>query len=186
MPMEWMPLQLFSAHLFNYFANTLSSRKCWENPIFSRKNVKKSLKLKNEGEKRGEADRPWRQDLLNWPSPESQLKQCSSTNAALLFQLALHTFNVSNGQFLPELPTNTAATPNTCPCPPPTIPQRWYSSKTPFLQRNAFRIRDWWNPFVLMSKCQIHRDKLENAIKINVLNSCLMGSDLTTHFYEKS
>ena len=37
-----------------------------------------------------------------------------------------------------------------------------------------------------MSKCQIHRDKLENAIKINVLNSCLMGSDLTTHFYEKS
>ena len=30
-----------------------------------------------------------------------------------------------------------------------------------------------------MSKFQIHRDKLEKAIKINVLNSCLMGSDLT-------
>ena len=57
----------------------------WENPIFFRKNDEKSLKLKNEGEKRGEADRPWRQDLLNWPSPESWLKQCSSTNAALLF-----------------------------------------------------------------------------------------------------
>lgn len=66
--------------------------------------AEKSLKLKNGREKRGEADRrpPMKARLvpLAKSGESAEEVQCSSTNAALSFELELHTFNISNGQFL--------------------------------------------------------------------------------------
>ena len=73
-----------------------------ENWKFSRKNGEKSLKLKNEGEKRGEADRPWtcstgQARRVSWSSVTPQTpRYCSSWRCTLL------TFRMGN--FCPSYP----------------------------------------------------------------------------------
>ena len=104
MPMEWVSLQLFLAHLFNYFANTLSSRKVGKIQYSSEKMTKNlwnwKMKEKNEERPTARGDKTCSTGQVRrvgWSSvPPQTPRYCSSWRCTLL------TFRMGN--FCPSYP----------------------------------------------------------------------------------